>query len=351
MTPFSATYSPQIPELLILLQCSIALTTYQAGKLVLISPNQNKESLITLPRSFHKPMGMAIEGNNLAIASKDEVILLENSPELAQHYPGNPNTYDTLWLPRVTFYTGQVDMHDIAFGHDGIYAVNTSFSCICKVDGNYNFKPIWQPHFIDSLVSEDRCHLNGMVMINGKPKYVTALGSGNSMQSWRADIVAGGVLMDIEQNEILLQGLSMPHSPKWYNNELYFLQSANGTLSRFDFSKQQAIPLKKFDGFCRGLSIHQDYAFIGFSKLRKNSSTFAKLSFSDQANFAGIKIIHLPTLAEVGEIRYQTSVDEIYEVMVLPNTLRPNVLNTMNEVHKQALAIPGATFWAQSSVE
>ena len=67
--------------------------------------------------------------------------------------------------------------------------------------------------------------------------------------------------------------------------------------------------LKKFDGFCRGLSFHGDFAFIGFSKLRKNSSTFAKLSFSDKANFSGIKIIHMPTNAEdvVNESQYGTS--------------------------------------------
>jgi len=59
-----------------------------------------------------------------------------------------------------------------------------------------------------------------------------------------------------------------------------------------------------------------------------------KLIFSDKANFSGIKIIHMPTKAEVGEIIYQTSVDEIYEVLVLENQVRPNILNTHDEIHK-----------------
>lgn len=344
--PFSSTYSPQVPELLLALGCTIAFTTYQAGKLVLISPNLDKERITVLPRTVHKPMGIAIQDNKLALASKDEIIVFENSKELAIHYPDKQNTYDSLWLPRITYYTGQVDMHDIAFGDDCIYAINTSFSCLCKVDGNFNFKPVWRPPFIDALVSEDRCHLNGLVIENGKPKYVAALGTSNTHQGWRDNIVSGGILMDIDTNSIVLDGLAMPHSPRMYKNEMYMLLSACGEFIKVNTTDKSYKVIKQFDGFCRGLAIYKDYAFIGFSKLRKNSSSFAKLSFSDKADFAGIKIIHIPTEAEVGEILFQTSVDEIYEVAILPDMIRPNILNTITDVHKLALAIPGITYWA-----
>lgn len=349
LTPFSLRYTPQIPELLNKLKCSITLSTYQAGKLVMISPHPNNEKLISLPRSFQKPMGIAVQGDRMVLSLKDEVITFQNSKELATHYPNKPNTYDNLWVPRMTFYTGQVDMHDIGFGKEGIYAVNTSFSCICKIDGNYNFTPIWKPPFIDKVQPGDFCHLNGMVIKDGEPIYTTALGMTNAPGAWRENIIEGGVLMDVRSNEIILNGLAMPHSPKIYNEDLYLLTSANGEFIKVDVENKTYEVIKKFEGFCRGLSIYKDYAFIGFSKLRKNSSTFAKLKFSDKANFAGIKIVHIPTKAEVGEIIYQTSVDEIYEVSVLPEMLRPNILNTINELHKFSLAIPNTTFWAQSS--
>jgi uncharacterized protein (TIGR03032 family) len=351
IAPFASNYTPQLPELLLSLNCTIALTTYQAGKLVFISPHPDKERLTTLPRTFQKPMGIAIDGDKMAIASKDEVIILKNSRDLAHHYPNKPNTYDSLWLPRITYYTGQVDMHDIAFGKETIYAVNTSFSCLCKVDGEFNFTPIWQPPFIDKLVSEDRCHLNGLVMVDQKPKYVTALGTSNTLQGWRENITAGGILMDVETNEVILDGLAMPHSPRWYNNELYLLLSASGELIKVNVEEKSYETVKKFEGFCRGLAFYNDYAFIGFSKLRKNSSTFSQLPFTDKADFAGIKVIHLPTQAEVGEIRYKASVDEIYEVAILPNMIRPNVLNTINETHKYSLEIPDSNFWATGSKE
>ncbi len=344
-SPFYCTYTPDIPEFLSKLRCSIIISTYQAGKLVMISPKDN-DTLITLPRSFDKPMGFDIINDQMVLANKDEVIRFENSKDLADHYPNKPNIYDNLFIPRATYYTGQIDIHDIAFGNDSIFAVNTSFSCICEVGKNYNFIPIWKPKFISELVSEDRCHLNGLVVKNGKPKYITALSTTNTKQGWRKNITEGGVLIDIESDTILFDKLAMPHSPILHKGDLYGLLSANGQFVRFNIENKQIEVIKELNGFCRGLDIIEDYAFIGMSKLRKNSSTFSKLPFADKADKAGIKIIHLPTKAFVGEIIYNTSVDEIYEVKILKNSIRPNILNTINPIHKFSLAIPEKSFWA-----
>lgn len=344
--PFSCTYSAQLPEILFKLKCSIAISTYQAGKIVFISP-KDENSIVTLPRTFEKPMGFDIVGDKMVLATKDEVISFKNSQQLALHYPNKPRTYDSLFVPRNTYYTGRVDLHDITYGTDGIYAVNTSFSCLCKIDEEYSFIPIWKPSFITDLVSEDRCHLNGLVIEEGKPKYVTALGTTDTHQGWRENIARGGVLMDITSGQTLFEHLAMPHSPMLYKGELYGLLSATGQFVRFNVKDSQVEVLKELEGFCRGLDIIDDYAFIGMSKLRKNSSTFAKLDFAKTASTAGIKILHLPTRAIVGEIQYQTSVDEIYEVKILRDSIRPNILNTIKPIHKQTLAIPERTFWAR----
>lgn len=348
--PFGCVYSPQLPELLTRLNVSLAISTYQAGKVVLISA-EHKDALVSLPRTFSKPMGIDIQGNKMVVACKDEVIVLENSKSLAKHYPNKPETYDSLFLPRTTFHTGRVDIHDVAFGKKGIWAINTSFSCLCLVNGNHNFLPVWKPPFISQLASEDRCHLNGMVLVEGEPRYVTALGTGDTAQSWRDTIVNGGVLIDVKTDAILLDNLPMPHSPMLYKGALYFLLSASGQLVRYDLQTKQTEVVKELDGFCRGLDIVDDYAFVGMSKLRKNSSTFAKLEFSDKATTAGIKIIHLPTKAMVAELSYEASVDEIYEVKLLKGSLRPNILNTTNPIYKRALSIPETTFWAREEPE
>jgi uncharacterized protein (TIGR03032 family) len=348
--PFSCSYSPQIPELLLKMNCSLAISTYQAGKMVLISP-KDENSLTTLPRTFNKPMGFDVQGDRMVLACKDEVICFENSSALANSYPKKQKTYDNLFIPRATYYTGHVDMHDIAMGKEGIWAINSSFSCLCLVNGNHNFIPKWKPKFISDLVSEDRCHLNGLVLVDGHPRYVTALGQNDTHQGWRENIIDGGVLIDLKTDEIVFDKLAMPHSPKMYNNELYVLLSATGQLVKLDVKRKTMEVIKELEGFCRGMDIVGDYAFIGMSKLRKNSSTFAKLPFAEMADTAGIKIIHLPTKAFVGEIKYQTSVDEIYEVKVLQNSIRPNILNTINPIHKYSLSIPDKTFWANPEEE
>ena len=211
LAPFSCTYSSHVPELLQKLNCSLAISTYQAGKLVFISA-LNESKIVQLPRTFDKPMGIAQDHQNdkLALACKDEVIVFSNAKELAKYYPRSPEKYDALYMPRVSYHTGNLDIHDLNFGQNNeLYGVNTLFSSIVKIDDNYSFTPIWKPKFIDRVVSEDRCHLNGMAMLNGKPKYVTAFGKGNTFQSWRDTVTTGGIVIDVETDEIIIDGLAM----------------------------------------------------------------------------------------------------------------------------------------------
>lgn len=330
------------------LNCSIAISTYQAGKLIFLSP-KDEDSLVQLPRSFEKPMGIAYDrsADKLALACRNEVLVFGQSTQLATHYPAAPERYDSLFLPRATYHTGALDWHDLAFGENGqLFGVNTLFSCLARVDDAYNFTPVWKPGFIDAMVSEDRCHLNGMAMQNGRPKYVTAFGTGNSFQSWRTHIPGGGILMDVDSGEIVLEGLSMPHSPRIFGDDLYVLLSATGELIRVNPDKRSYEVIVKLDGFVRGMDLYRDYLFIGLSKLRRNSSTFGKLEFADKARQAGIVVIHLPTAAVVGQIGYQSSVDEIYDVLILPDKVRPNILNTIRPEHRRALMIPDSTYWS-----
>lgn len=349
LTPFSCQYSPQVPELLLKLRCAIAISTYQAGKLVFLS-SKDEDTLIQLPRTFPKPMGIAENKvtDQLALACKDEIIVFSNSPQLASHYPRSPQKYDALYMPRATYHTGPLDIHDLYFGKDGkLYAVNTLFSCIITIDDQYNFRPFWKPPFIDKLISEDRCHLNGLALKDGIPKYATAFNQGNSFQSWRENVTTTGVIFDIESNETIATGLAMPHTPRWFGDALYVLLSATGELIRVDVNTGKYDVIVQVDGFVRGMDLYKDYLFIGLSKLRKNSSTFAKLPFAEKANQAGIVIVHLPTGSIAGNINYLTSLDEIYDVHIIRDKIRPNILNTIKPDYKQGLMTPEATYWAK----
>ena len=344
LPPFSCIYSPEIPGILNKLNCTIAFSTYQAGKVVFMSAI-NDEKLIQLPRTFDTAMGLATTPTKLAVACKSELVILGNTPGMAPNYPPKPNTYDSIYLPRATYYTGNLALHDMAFINDELFAINTLFSCISKIDHHYSFTPVWKPEFINKLVPEDRCHLNGMAIENDKIKYVTALGTKDIAQGWRDTKMDGGVLMDVATNEIILDELSMPHSPRIYNNELYLLQSAQGQLIKVDREAKSYEIVTKLDGFARGMSRVGDYLFIGVSKLRHNHSVFADLPIA-KSSFSGIVVVYLPFGGVVGHIRYETSVDEIYDVKIIEGYKRPAILNTNKETHQMALTTPTDNYWA-----
>jgi uncharacterized protein (TIGR03032 family) len=348
LPPFSCKFSPQFSELLYRLNCTISLSTYQAGKLIFLSA-KDEENIVQLPRTFKKAMGIAQseDGKKLALACQNEVLVFTDSPSLAKYYPKAPEVYDALYMPRLTYHTGALDLHDLSFGaNEELYGVNTLFSCLIKLDSNYNFTPIWKPEWIDRIVSEDRCHLNGMAMKDGRPRFVSAFNTGNKPQSWREDITKTGVIIDIETNEIVCEGLPMPHSPRMFNGKLYVLLSASGELACIDTEQKKYSVVTKLGGFVRGMDLIEDYLFVGISKIRKSSSTFGDLSFDKAANRAAIVAVHLPTGSIAGEITYQNSVDEIYDVNIIQDKTRPNILNTINETYNSGVTIPEQSFWA-----
>ena len=346
--PFSCTYTPNVAELLIQLNCSLAITTYQAGKLIFLSPD-GENAMRQLPRDFDKAMGLAINKNRIALATKEEVVILANAPQLAIGYPVKPNFYDAFYVPRASYYTGNIDIHDMDWDKEGrLWAVNTLFSCLVTIDDAYSFQPRWMPPFIMSLESGDLCHLNGMAMVDEMPKYVSMFGQTTTAKGWRNGVETNGLIMDIDNNEIIAHSLAMPHSPRWFNGELYCLLSATGQLIKIDIATGKYDVITQLKGFVRGMTKRGDYLFIGLSKLRQNASTFRDLAISKDAIYCGVEIIHLPTGANVGNIRYQQSVEEIYDVQIMPDSLRPGILNHTAATHRLALHTPGAGFWAGS---
>ncbi len=351
LPPFAMTFSREVPALLQTLRCSLAISTYQAGKVIFISPGQ-KERLIQLPRTFQKPMGLALKGRLMGLATLDEVLVLSNDRSLATHYPAKPNTYDALYIPRATYYTGALDVHDLDWGADGhLYAVNTSFSCIIRIDHQYSFTPVWKPPFISKLASEDRCHLNGMAMDAGRPRFVTAFNAGDTPQSWRQTLPNSGILMEVETGEILSHDLPMPHSPRLFDGRLYLLLSATGELVEVDPQTGKRETIIRLEGFVRGLAKQGDYVFVGLSRFRKSSKTFEKIDAARKANISGIAVVHLPSGKLAGMIQYQNSVEEIYDVQVLPECLRPNILNTLKPEFKLGLTTPQTTYWGRKKDE
>lgn len=345
LPPFASTFSPGIPKILKETDATILLSTYQAGKVIFLSAVSD-DKLVQLPRTFDSAMGIATNEGRVAVACKNEVVVLANAPGLAAFYPVQPKTYDALFVPRAVYFTGQLALHDMHWSEQGLLAINTLFSCISVIDDEYSFKPIWQPSFIEELAPEDRCHLNGMAINeNGDIEFVTALGTTNKRQGWRENKMEGGVLVDVKSNKILFDHLAMPHSPRLYNDKLYFLISALGQLVEADIQNREYKVIAELGGFARGMEKIGDYLFIGISKLRHTTEIFADLPIA-KSSFAGVVVYNLAQRKVEGKIKYHSSVEEIYDVKILSGMKRPGILNYKKDVHQLALVTPTDSFWA-----
>jgi len=151
--------------------------------------------------------------------------------------------------------------------------------------------------------------------------------------------------MHVPSGEIIMEELPMPHSPRMYDGALYMLLSATGEIVKVDPEQGQYETINKIQGFARGMSKIGDYLFVGRSRLRKNSSTFKDLPIAEKALTSGVTVLHLPTAAIVGSIKFESSVDEIYDVQILPDMTRPGILNTERDMYKLTLTTPQSTYW------
>jgi uncharacterized protein (TIGR03032 family) len=348
LPPFACTATPGFIKVLHDLRASIAITTYQAGKVVFVSP-KNDHELVQFLRSFKKAMGLALTPERLGVATQNEVVIFSNSPGQAKIYPAKPNVYDALYIPRATYYTGELDIHDIHFTSKGLLAVNTRFSCVSLINDDFSFTEAWRPSFINELLPEDRCHLNGMVVVNDQPKYLTALGDTNSPKGWRPAKANGGILIDAENQEIILRRLSMPHSPRLYNNDLFILLSGTGELAHVDTAKGSYEVIHRFNGFVRGMDRIGDFLFIGLSKLRTTSEAFGDLPIAAHSPVCGVAVFHLPSGKLIGQLKYETSVEEIYEVKILPGSVRPAIMSIEKNEHDGVITVPEGVYWPRRS--
>ncbi len=328
---------------------SVAVTTYQAGYVVLL--RHDGQALNTHFRAANRPMGLAVSDSHLAVGAARELVQFENVAEVTDLLEG-PRPHDACYLPRKIHVTGDIDIHEMAFGQSSsgvsrfsdLWFVNTRFSCLCSLDDEHSFVPRWRPPFISSLSPQDRCHLNGLAMIDGRPRYVTALGSTDKPRGWRENKPSGGVLIDIDSGETIVRGLSMPHSPRWYDGKLWLLESGDGSIGTVDLNTGRYEAVAKVAGFTRGLDFIGPYALIGISQVRE-SAMFSGIPITERLQqderVCGVALVDLRSGQEIGFVRFSGAVQEIFAVQLLPHCF-PEVLEVKSKLLGSTYALPPA---------
>ena len=343
---------------------SLVFTTYQAGKVFFIGLRQNGE-LSVFERTFERCMGLYAHNSSLYMSSLYQLWRLENALEPGQIADG----YDAVYVPQVGYITGDLDIHDVVLVEPaqppklrgdqqvepqvpslnngrlgGVVFVNTLFSCLATISETKSFVPFWKPPFISKLAAEDRCHLNGLAVRDGQPRYVTAVSQSDVADGWRDKRKDGGCVMDISTNQAIVTGLSMPHSPRWYKDKLWLLNSGRGEFGYLDLERGVFEAVAFCPGYLRGLSFWGDFAVVGISKPRHNK-TFSGLALDEQLQAkqaqarCGLLVIDLRSGDIVHSLRIEGVVEELYDVQVLPGVRQPMAIGLKTDEIRRVISI------------
>lgn len=323
-------------------QVSLMFTTYEAGKLFSIGLQEDGR-LSIFERTMPRCMGLFVtpDAQTVYLSTLYQIWRFEQINQPGQRHQG----FDGLYLPQSCSVTGDVDAHDMVATDSGdVVFVNTLMSCLARTSDRHSFVPVWKPPFISRLAAEDRCHLNGLALRDGKPRYVTSVSRADANDGWREHRQSGGVVMDVSNDEIVAGDLSMPHSPRWYKDRLWLLNSGEGDFGYLDPDTGRFESVAFCPGYARGMAFVGDYAVIGLSKPRENRA-FTGLKLQERLTEkqisprCGLHIVNLTTGDAEHSLDLKGIVSELYDVAVLPGIVRPMTIGFQSDEIQHVLNI------------
>lgn len=317
-------FSRGLGDWLIDQQVALVCSSYLTGYLLFLGVRANG-MLVPSAASFSHAMGLVADSQRIYLGTKNEIWRLENilrSDELAN------DMFDRFYAPRSAQLTGDINIHEMGVDAGGnVLFVNTRHSCLATISATHAFRPLWKPKFISRLAPEDRCHLNGLAMEDGRARYVTACSTGDVLESWRGGQRDGGVLIDLESDAIVADGFSMPHSPRVWGDSIYLLESGRGYLVRIDRQSGKREDLTFCPGFARGMAFVSHYAIVTVSLSRHANFGGLPIDATMKASGAsprcGLLVIDLRNGDIVQWFRFRGDVTELFDVGVIPNIRCP----------------------------
>ena len=306
---------------------SLAISSYQTGRIYLVGSDMQGR-VAFFERIFERAMGIVGNAQRIYLGGLYQLWRFENVLRSNEVIHGQ---YDKCYVPRNAQTIGDLDIHELGIrGNGKVVFVNTKYSCLAELSATHSFKAIWKPKFISKLAPEDRCHLNGLAMVDGEPRYVTAVCKSDSVDGWRERRRDGGVVIDVKTDEIVCEGLSMPHSPRWAGGKLWLLNAGTGQLGWVDFVNKAFVPHAFVPGFARGLSIIGNVAAVGLSKPRNQRfeglQLDEELKNRDAEPWCGVQIISLTNGDVLNWIRFDGDITEIFDISFLPNVRNPMMI-------------------------
>jgi uncharacterized protein (TIGR03032 family) len=305
----------------------VLISTYQTGHLVVVAAREGR--LVLTFHQFERAMGIAVKPGTISVCTRKEVWFVRDAPDIAAKLEPR-GQHDACFLARTSHFTGDIQAHESAWVGNEFWVVNTLFSCLAALHPTYSFAPRWRPPFVTAMRPEDRCHLNGLAVADGQPRYVTALGATDTPEGWRTVKATGGCIIELPSGRIVAGGLSLPHSPRVVEGRLYFLHSGTGRLDIADPTTGKVDAVANVPGVARGLALHGGYAFVGTSRARPTLQGVPIVADRERLK-CGLFVVDLRTGNLVAQLEFQTGVEEIFDVQVLAGIVCPFISGPWEE--------------------
>jgi len=287
--------------------------------LVLTSRTHSKLAILTALKSGGIAAVTSCPGA-MGIAEKEGFLAvgLRNGIRIYRQIKNGPDG-SVVFLPSQFHYTGRTSVHEVAWDKSGkLWFANTRFSALCTIEQEVPFRIRWMPPFVTRISDQDCCHLNGFAMQGGIPAFVTALAASGDDEGWRQSAPNGGILMD-QNGDILLQGLSLPHSPTIIGSELVLLESGKGLLRAMCLKTGRVRDICKLPGFTRGFAHIDGIYFVALSDPRASSGAVADEIKRTIGEMVGAAIFAID--ARTGDVIGKAAisfVDEISSIGLIP---------------------------------
>jgi uncharacterized protein (TIGR03032 family) len=285
-------------------------------------------------------MGISGDAMQITIGSAKKVTRFTRNDAVMNKLEDDASPIDACFLPNLVHYTGRINIHDIAYGNDGLWVTNSNFSCLSLIETGYSFVPKWKPDFIDELNPTDKCHLNGMAMLDGEPAYVSCFRQSDLEASWRSDS-SDGAIIDVRTQKVIVDGLSMPHSPTCWNGDVYFCESGEGYVSRWSPKTRSLERLFQLPGFPRGLRFYGPLLLVATSLARYSDiATSPAIADYFKKTECGIWIFNTQNMELIAKGIFNTGIEQIYDIEVLDGVKYPLLVEEDSALVEDVFGFP-----------
>lgn len=197
------------------------------------------------------------------------------------------------------------DIHDVIASNGFFYVVGTTRNEVVKFDANGRELRRWRMPGED-----DSQHLNCLAVWNGRVVF-SAFGEFSEHRGYKGNTVEQGFVKDLETGDLLIRGLSQPHSVLQQGQNLLIANSEMKELCEFS-PEGVLVRSKNMGGYTRGVWVRQNVIYVGLSRSRNIDAL--------SSDAAMVLALDIDSWEELG--RVAVPANEIYSIISIDTETR-----------------------------